>query len=296
MSPIYFFPGLQLSQLVDASGLLRRDVLREFGLDEVLADVRHQDQASVFELASGGPGAAGGGQQAAGGVMLVALQAGEPPARLGYWPEHQAWRAVGDGRLLMGIDQAAPPSPTDLRRRKPLRGYELWLDSIGASVMIPVLRSPSGETSLPEDWGYDAAGKFTTSIRGEYVALWEASAEIWDALIARKEDARVSKERGLELCLQILSLNYRYGRHEQNLLHWVDSDNWGDILALAVDAPALKEYREQLGEDAQKKTPANQDKAQAQGSMNASPGSPASIPSIDRAEASSSSPPASASD
>lgn len=230
--PIYFFPKATLAQLVAPdTRTIKRELLRAVGLDDVLADVRTTDQASVFELASAGPGGSTG-------VLFTALQPGEPPARLGYKPEFQDWQAAGSA-LWIGLDREHPCEPSDLQRRKLIGGYRISLGC--GELSIPILRSSRGETALPEDWGYDQAGNFTKSIKQEYRELWEASAEIYDVVIDRKPEATISHARGLELCLQIVGLNYRYGRQEQNRLHWIDSENWRDILSLAVDLPATKE-------------------------------------------------------
>jgi hypothetical protein len=246
--PIYFFPKKTLADLLDGEKILRAP-LAAVDLDDVLRDVRTKDEASIWELSGKGPGGHSG-------VLLTALQDNQAPPRLGYFPEFQNWRPWRSGELWVGIDNEHPPTPGDLARRKQLRGYPF--EVAAGLVTVPILRSQRNFTTLPQAWSYGSDGQFEESVVDEYRGLWEESAEIWDVVIARKHGAKIERPRGLDLCLKILALNYRYGRQEQNALHWVNSENWIDLLSLAVDLPAVREYQAQTTEEpdeaAQKKT------------------------------------------
>jgi hypothetical protein len=105
---------------------------------------------------------------------------------------------------------------------------------------------------------WDATGKMVEPIKPAYLKYWEETAEtaawIFDA-------AEPDYARALELAVRALSLNYRYGRNEHNILRVIDSDNIVAVLAATVDAP----------NQPQKKTVTN-----------APPGLPADSPTTDQ--------------
>jgi hypothetical protein len=194
------------------------------------------------------------------------------PKRIGYYPAEQTWTPIGDGTgAWIGLDTASPPTPDDLRRREFHVGYSLELGD-GNEWMIPVIRRPDGTTSLPCDMVWDAAGEVQQPIKRSYERFWNDSAIIaewaFDLDSGEKKDLPIG--RMLSLAVQALSINYRFGPNEQNLLRVVDSTNFATLLMLTVDYPRFVSL---LG---QKKTEST--------TVNTSPGVEVDSPTIDPAE------------
>ena len=235
--PIYFFPGIQKHQLAP-EGKLSSAMLAGCGdLERTFADIADvRKDASLSELSGPGPGGSSG-------CLLTALPPiGEPPIRLHYAPDFQVWRQFG--KVWVGIDKEHPIRPADLMRKKQFQGYEIEL--AGQVWTIPVIRDPQGGTGLPKDWTYDEGGQVVERIKSTYIALWTAFERA--AWLFYDADGpwplAMQLQEAIELCVQALSLNYRFGRIEQNLLGLVDSESWFVILAAAVDEPTHRDVYE----------------------------------------------------
>jgi hypothetical protein len=254
--PLYFFARQQLSDVVDAQAdRFRPSLLREAALDDTFSDVLSvANQTATNELVKAGPGGASG-------VLTTVLPAsGECPKRTGFHPDFQDWRRTGPD-LWIGTDREHPPAPEDLLRSNATRlaggemraahaGYQYRLAD-GRYWEVPVIRRPAvvarhgrSITGLPMDIDWDAEGRFVETIKPEYQALWDDTESICDLFFEpdgthRQGRFEISIETGLKWCLRILSLNYRYGRHEQRLLHAIDKTNVFTVLGLAVDAPLV---------------------------------------------------------
>lgn len=293
-APLYFFARRALGDVVRDDRYLP-SALRAVGLEETFADVRSIGQTTITELVGRGPG------DASGVIVSILPATGEVPKRIAYAPDFQAWRQAGPD-LWIGIDREQPPTPDDLVRstgrrmagerhvRPPHAGYELELAD-GHRWTVPIIRRPAiverfggALTSLPMDVGWDAEGKFCETIKPQYQALWEETGAICDLFFdaegrIRRGEFEIDVETGLRWCLRLLSLNYRYSRHEHNLLHAIDKENVFVVLGLAVDTPLVREL---LGAGAEKKS------SPAPARVSMSPGSTADSPATDQAEASSS--------
>lgn len=243
--PLYFFPKLTRGQLAP-DGVLSQTLLRSRGLERTFCDVTDlRRQAAIAELTGPGPGGHSG-------CLFCALPAaGDPPPRLHYAPEFQTWTEVGP-ELYVGTDNEHPITAADLRRKQVFEGYDLEL--AGQTWKVPVIRDPEGGTWLPRIFAYDDGGKVVQRIRETYLALWERFARaVW--LFFDPEGPwplRMDLTEATDLCLDALSLNYRVGRIEQNLLGLIDSENWYMILAAAVDYFTHRDVAEAV--EAQKKT------------------------------------------
>ncbi len=286
-SPLYFFAGRGPNDLVDpASQRFRSAPLESAGLTDVFRDVANvRDQCVVQELARGGPGGKSG-------LLVIALPPSRQlPPRTGFYPEFQTWQEADEG-LWIGTDREQPVRPADLLREgrnsggdsRPLHGgYEIQLAD-GHVWTVPVVRRPAfavealgcAASDLPHDIGWARDGRFTQTLKREYQQLWEDTAELCDRFFGAAAGAsrEITVEDGLRWAIRLLSLNYRYGRHEQNLLHAVDAENVWLILGAAVDYLLARQVL-----DAQKKTsiPA------APAPPSTAPGSPADSPTTDRA-------------
>lgn len=228
--PLYFLPGLRASAAESIA--LRKGVLKERGLLDVFADVP-QEQQPLQELPGRGPGGL------AGCLLCYTTPKGDIPRRWGYYHKEQSWTPVGDGSLLwIGVDTAEPPTPEGMARRKQYGGY---LVTIGDHEwQVPVIRRPDGTTELPCSMLWDATGKLIEPIKPAYEACWR---EFEEAAKWYYEGVSLDLSRGLELAVKALSLNYRFGRNEQNVLQVIDREMMQTILALTVDAPTFESQK-----------------------------------------------------
>lgn len=249
---------------------LRNSVLRERGLLDIFAGVPFE-QMPCYELTGRGPG------DLSGAMLTYQTPSGEVPPRFGFYPEEQAWTPVGDGSLVwIGLDTGRLPKPEELARRKQFRGYTVECGD-GNRWQVPVIRRPDGTTNLPRDMVYDAAGRYTEPLKEAYASYWDEIGEFAEWYYGGQDIESYSRERGLQRATRVLSLNYRFGRREQDVLRVIDADCYLTILMCAVDAPAWTDIDEaQKKMNAQRATP------------NTSPGSPADSPITDPAMANSS--------
>lgn len=227
--PIYFLPHLRESAAKDVS--LRKQVLKERGLAEIFADVPMVEQP-LQELTGRGPGGLPG--------CLICYQTpkGDVPRRWCYMPKEQTWTPVGDGSLLwIGVDSAEPPTPEEMARKKQYDGYSVLLGD-GNRWSVPVVRAPDDTTSLPRDMVWDATGRLIEPIKPLYESYWNESKETaaWVFDGVKPDDYG----RALELAVRALSINYRFGRNEQNILRVIDSETLAGLLIATVDGMQKK--------------------------------------------------------
>jgi hypothetical protein len=239
--PLYFLPNLRAAQCENVA--LRRAMLKERDLTEVFADVPMVEQ-SLFDVTGRGPG------DKSGCILAYQTPAGDVPTRLGYYPNEQTWTPVGDGSLVwIGIDPSDPPKPADLARRKQYASYGVTCGD-GNQWAVPVIRRPDDSTDLPTDMVWDATGRFIEPIKPAYQSFWTEAAEFSAWYYGGGYlSGQFPAERGVELAIRALSINYRFGRNEQNMLRVVDRDCYEMILSATVDAPNAASYVE-----AEKKT------------------------------------------
>jgi len=245
MPPLYFLPHARAADF--GSVPLARQLLAARGLWEVWADVPLADFL-IAELKGRGPGDLPGliiGYQTPGGLV---------PSRLGYYPAEQVWQPAGDGGLVwLGLDPLSAPLESDLRRRKLYPGYQIELAD-GQKWQVPLIRRADGSTGLPTDFVWDASGQLVEPLKPAYQKYWDDSAEAAGWFYGDEQEGRqfggptFSKARALELAVQALALNYRFGRAEQQLCRVLDSTTYLTVLAASVDVPGVMERL-------QKKTP-----------------------------------------
>lgn len=243
--PLYFLPHLREKQLESIPQT--RAVLKERGLTDVFADVA-RDEMTVCELSGRGPGDLSG-------VILAYKRPDEQiPRRLGFYPKEQAWTPVGDGsQVWLGIDTDEPPTEADLRRKRQYSGYRIELGD-GGQWHIPIIRRPDGSTELPRQMKWDPTGRLIEPIKPAYESYWQETEQVVKWAQQRSE---VPTTDALELCVRALSINYRFGKAEQNLLGIVDSENWLTLLLCTVDWPKVRAIADALDDPEQKKTTAD---------------------------------------
>jgi hypothetical protein len=266
-APLYFLPKAEAGQ-VAPGGTLNRSELANRGLAEAFADVKStQIDAAMTELAGRGP-------DGSRGVILCALPTnGSPPRRLGYYPHEQEWTAAGDGSLLwIGLDPADRPGPACLSRKQRFRGHPVELAD-GQTWEVPIIRSPSGATSIPRSMGWDQAGAFRMRVKQQYLAAWDESEATAAFFFDPDAPKSLEFETVLQRCLQALSINYRLGPLEQSVLDLVDTTNWEEVLGATVDVPTV----ERLAAEEKKRR-------EIHGSPSSTPGGEASPPTTAPAE------------
>ena len=229
--PLFFLPNLRKHQCDSVAQM--RAILKERGLTDIFADVPHDDMC-IVELTGRGPDDKSG--------MILAYQSPvtDIPRRIEFHPAEQEWTRVDDG-LYLGIDTAEPPSAKDLERKSQYGGYRVPL--AGNDWLVPVIRRPDDTTLLPRDWFWDATGRTVQPIKPAYRAFWEETADVLDWFIADELPPEATSHRALELCVRALSINYRFGRNEQNVMRVIDPDNAMTILGVTVDFPRFAELR-----------------------------------------------------
>lgn len=253
-APMYFLPGLQRQQLCPG-GKLVQSFVRDRGLAEVFRDVTTEDQVALSNL-SAGPGGKPG--------CLVVVLPTDASRRFccAYAEADQRWHQANDG-LWVGIEKKEPPQPEDLQRPKLHAGYEIDLAD-GGSWLVPVIRRPQGvceragirATELPRNLRWDAEGVLQETLKPSYRLYWDAAGEVADHFFdgdgINPNPIDMTEDWAMRQALLFLSLNYRVWMAEQNMLGFLDSENFATVLGIAIDMPqALMLVREW---NAEKKT------------------------------------------
>jgi hypothetical protein len=231
--PLYFLPSLTWTR--DQTEATTRLILKDRGLSEIFRDVK-RDEIGFQELAGRGP------DDKSGSIIWYSDNR-EPPRRCGYYKTEQDWHDCG--AFYIGIDTASPPTPADLRRKREHAGYPLELAD-GNQWMIPVVRRPNDTTELPTDLYVDAAGNLCEPIKPAYQKYWEAGKEVCEWVYGGIEPKTIT---ALNLAIDALGLNYRYGPAEHAILRYIDKENFVELLQITVDMPYVRKCVE-----AQKKT------------------------------------------
>jgi len=272
--PLYFFPKLE-TDVLRSGKALNRSKLVEYGLDTQFSDIKDGvKDVSIWNVPGKGP------DGKSSGVLLTALPKGKAPKRVVYAPDFQRWRKVRNApELWAGVDTEHPPTPADLARPRETRGYPVELAD-GNSYTVPIIRSPTMVTALPQEMTYDEDGEFTMSLCEEYAELWEATGKVWDGVYepaADEEKRGLLYEECLAYCLRFLAINYRIGRYEQMVLRLLTTENCIEVLQSAVDFP---QFMQMVEAESKKNAPT------VAGTTNTEPGETAEPPATDPAEAS----------
>jgi hypothetical protein len=218
-----------------------RKLLADRKLTDVFADVGHAEIIPV-ETPGRGP------DQQSGVILSYQTPAGQTARRMEFKEAEQRWTKIHDG-LYIGVDPSDMPTAEDMRRKNQHGGYRVTLGN--SEWLVPVIRRPDDSTLLPRDWYWDESGRDVQPIKEAYRAYWDETASVLDWFIADELPPEATSHRALELCVRALSINYRFGRNEQNVLRIIDPDNAMTILGITVDYPRFSEL---VGAVQQKKT------------------------------------------
>lgn len=209
-----------------------RAMLKERGLADTFSGLALEEMP-LMELPGRGP------DNKAGCILGYQTPSGDVPRRLGFYPKEQSWTPVGDGSLVyIGVDTAEPPKAFELARKEQYPGYVIPIGETGEWI-VPVIRRPDGTTELPRGFVRNVAGVQEQVIKAAYRRYWDDSAGAAEWFFGTNEQFRADK--AVELAVQALSINYRFGWNEQNLLQPVDSETYLKIVAATVDMPAVQE-------------------------------------------------------
>lgn len=281
--PLYFFPGVAKTQLVQ-DGKLSAEVLGPRNLTRTFADI--EDAAAecfVEDLQGTGPGGS------AGVILRAFATNGDRPTRTGYYPKDgvQEWTHFTEagGDFWVGVDTVLRPEPVDLLRKSHFPGYTLKL--AGGEWVVPVIRDPEGGTGLPRKWIQEANGDVTEQVKEAYKDLWESFAGVVDVFFNPDDPSpawgcwQIDRQEAMTHCLQALTIDYRIGRVEQNLLGLVNAENWVAILGAVVDLNTFFDVYTAAQESKKKRDDAREPKEE---SPDTEPGEPDDSPDTDQVE------------
>lgn len=231
--PLYFLPHLHPDQVNNVG--TRKAMLRERGLLDVFADVPMELMPCV-----GVPGR--GPNNLSGSILYYQSPKTDIPRRTYFKDAEQQWTPVGTGEhVWIGIDTDDPPTPDDMVRRTVYEGYGIDLAD-GKRWQIPVIRRcHDASTALPTDMVWDSTGKLIEPIKPAYEALWRDTETVSRWFV---EDQQAPRSDALRHAVKALSINYRFGVNEQNLLRVIDATNFMAVLMAMVDYPTYQAIEE----------------------------------------------------
>ncbi len=224
-------------------GILDRKVLRAFGLDDVLRDVRSvPTEAIVCDCTT------------PGGKMVVLTpipRTGDTPNVVHYDPKLQRWCGYNPpGGELPCIGAVTTPTPTFLARRSQVPGYTCE-DPQGNKWLVPAVRGhahfPQPYGAMPCDFDWSPEGEPVKKLSSEYQQLWEDVGQIWDHVAT--DDGPLDELAMVGIVVRGLQVNYRIGPQELAWLaaHGAPILNTQNLQAFAqslVDVESVAEFRE----------------------------------------------------
>jgi len=259
------------------SGRVDRLVLRERGLDLVLADCLGVPDPLIVTAVSRGPG------DATGVVLYPKPSSKKVPEHLGYVPAYQTWRPEGELAPRPGVPLRyvgwitdEPPEPEDLERASRVSGYTVMVGHPGRGWHVPIARARDGRPgTLPADWRFEK-GKPVRRIKQQYLQLFELAGKAHDAFNGSAETRGQIKDEELALlAVEALAVNYRLGPEEIDALAYLgrpllDDDSLLQIMLALIDKQFLALAAAAFEADDQKKTTPE--------SSSGTPGDEASLP------------------
>ncbi len=227
----YYLPGVAPDQVTRET--LQAGPLAPIFWDLLRSPALFEARIRVFHIHAHGP-------DKLSGCIVAAMPAGGlegPPPGM---RDGQSWTRVADGNYWIGFDQDAPPAPDELQREYVVTGPEHELGD-GRIWTCPIVRRQGVQNALPSRWGVDpTTGEYASTMLPRYSAAWAAAGKILNAQFG----GELSRQGALDLCVQMLAINYRIGVHEVSLLGLLDDTNWKLIWRAATDADFLDEWLE----------------------------------------------------
>ena len=169
------------------------------------------------------------GPDGKGGCYVYPIpETGNLPRTHGYDKETQEWWDCGE--YWLGIDTENRPTPPELVRPTVVTGYDYRLGD-DWDWMCPVIRRPDGTPNIPQSWGENGSG-FVEKVLMQWEWAWTLCEKIWNVFIGAEN---IERSEAWDICCQLLSINYRIGKHEITKLGLVTSDNYVQIFQAAVE-------------------------------------------------------------
>jgi hypothetical protein len=241
---LYFFPHTTVDDLLDQTDATRvrikRDFLQRYGLDYVWRDVTRLEHIS-YQLMPNGIGS----ECAAMGVLVVAFPQGQVAMR----HPRQDWHQIDDGKYWVATDPQHPDTPERLQRKTTTDGYYFNAYDEIKPLIVPVVRSPrQSKITMRQSVYTDQNGQVHYKPKQCDQWLWNGVGRAWNLINNISNDDSPEpltiENGGLQLAVDLLGVNYRYGRAEQQVLGWLDNQNWIDVLYLACDLPLIREMQQ----------------------------------------------------
>ena len=248
---LYYIPGKTADQVTPqlCATLGLYDAFRD-----VMTDWRPRKNVVVTNVTRGPSETANNGTS--GTILYPVALNGSRPRTAGYNPHQQRWQRAGN--VYIGIDTERPPTPDDLKRPRLTSGYDRELAD-GQIWHCPVIRQPGefpDNCNLSMTLGVDADGNFQQHVVAEQHWAWAISGEIWDVCFDKKKSP--STARVFEICVMVLSLNYRLGPHEASMLQILRTEDVHAVWGSAINRPLIEEfieqYRTEAGDAVEKKS------------------------------------------
>jgi len=224
---VYYAPGLRT---------MNRQKMVELGLAHVLAD--------------GGPTYCGmnpgpdGGEGVAFAVGPVDQE--DPGLEI---CNRANWQELPGSEVWVGFDPEALPKPEELARDRQIQGHQVRLAD-GQQWNVPVARSISGESYLPQRLRWNGENWFPGGVTEKYEQLFEQACRLWDVLVnASEETVTLTDECGV--VAMALAVNYRVGPGEISVLGLLDTQSEVRAVKALVDWPALEVLKKKLALEGQ---------------------------------------------
>lgn len=163
--------------------------------------------------------------------------AGGVTPKVGYYAETQTWCEILDGKMWLGWETNAPPTPLDLQRTVLRDGHGVTLAD-GNTWIVPVIRTVVGETALPTIYGCSGNGSVVKErVLPEFVRIWDLTKRLY-AAIESWSPALISEDETVELLCSGLALNYRVSLWEVLHLGILTVENKQAVFGAMVDFPS----------------------------------------------------------
>jgi len=246
----HFLPNTKEKELASSGRLLAHE-LRHRGCDGALRDCHTIPKRVIAQNINAGP-------EGMSGVMLFPVPLnGTLPRHLGYDPENQTWRKIGDGsKRWIGWLTDQPPTPTDLERHDTIDGLPV-VDAYDHAWIVPIARSldnPRGR--LPAAFGWDKEDKPVVGVSEIYREFWDDSGKLWDLIdtSAESQGAVLAQDFtpeqdqfAFEMVCRALAINYRVDHAILSTLDkirpgWMSTDVASIMLNAIVDFFKYREW------------------------------------------------------
>ncbi len=249
----YFFRSRSLDEVAKGEDL-NHNLLAEYGLAEVLADVRKvTNAATAGHCVATNVGSNAGPGKSCGVMLAINSKYTGAPCVVGNKPDRQQWFPVDEAKgLWIGVLKNELPRPEDLERHDIIWGVTVK-DPQHHEWRIPICRLVSQGLpygNLPQSYRFDAAGEPHPQLAKSHEWLWNFSGEIQDYFRA---DGNTKPHNWLvKAAATLLGVNYRLGLRELNVL---DDLGRNVLHKLTVGRIAQTCYGYDLAEEAKKNEP-----------------------------------------